>query len=130
MDPRREIDGSGVERIRDATDQPRAYLQVVERDDVSHELVCGFRGHWPKMFRAVRSMASRVKMFADSCAPFGGLAFSARSGLRLCKSAKKQGPCSYNLLMTTAIIATKTPAAIRVHSMAVAPEQSFKKGTT
>lgn len=64
MDPRREIDGSGVERIRDANDQPRACLQAVERDDVNHEFVCGFRGHWPKNVSNGAAMASRVKMFA------------------------------------------------------------------
>ena len=40
MRPRCEID-RGVERIRDATDQPRAHLQEVEYADVSHELVHG-----------------------------------------------------------------------------------------
>ena len=53
MRPRREIDGSAVDRIRDATDQPRAHLQAVERADVSHELVLGFRGHWPKNVSSV-----------------------------------------------------------------------------
>ena len=38
MSPRHEIEGSGVERIRDATDQACAQLQAVERAEVSHEL--------------------------------------------------------------------------------------------
>jgi hypothetical protein len=49
MQPGREIKGSGVERIYDATDHPRNHLQDIVCADASQELLQGFRGHWPKI---------------------------------------------------------------------------------
>ena len=49
MQPRREIKRSGVERIHDATDQPRNHLQDIVRADASQKLLQGFRGHWTKI---------------------------------------------------------------------------------
>jgi hypothetical protein len=60
MQPGREIKGGGVERIYDATDQPRNHLQDVVCADASQKLLQGFRGHWPKI-------ALRVLLIHDLC---------------------------------------------------------------
>ena len=49
MQPRREIKGSGVERIYDAADQPRNHLQDIACADASQKLLQRFRGHWTKI---------------------------------------------------------------------------------